>query len=512
MSTISFRIFRYFLFVSTLFFISPVDLFAATANRFFYPLEVWNVVVQDREHLGGGVYHAGIDAGVELPAGAPVYAIAAGTVQEVQERSLFGEVILIEHTLEEGDRIVSLYGHLWPNKSVVSPGETVKAGQYIGVLGNKKNNGGWVVHLHFGIHKEPYTGEWKYWGHLTDKKLLKKWFDTDTFLADYAAKLPSKKIRSPKHVLALQGMGDKRIVRLYKENGKTEKVHLTRAQENSLSDIFVADIDKNGVSNIIGVGNSTENRTEVMIFSKKGRLSYSFPVFPKKMTDGARLALGDVDGDGMDEVIVASGKKMNERVKIFEIDGTLKTTLIPFPEKMTRKGLDVATGDVDGDGIDEIIVSKRDGKALVTIMTETGVKKDTFRAYEKKHLSGVNITAGDVDSDGMDEIITAPNGDRLAQVRVFDRRLRSITRFNRLTDISYIPFSQENRSAVDVSIVDWENDGKKEIQVSMMGSGETRIKTYRYNEKKTLLYDRVLRGKIVNQGARIAGWNEVETQ
>ena len=56
----------------------------------------------------------------------------------------------------------SLYGHLDPTNLQVTPGKSVLAGDQIGVLGDSSNNGGWTTHLHFGIHKSAYTGDWVY--------------------------------------------------------------------------------------------------------------------------------------------------------------------------------------------------------------------------------------------------------------------------------------------------------------------------------------------------------------
>ena len=65
------------------------------ASGYIYPLPSWHVTTQHGEAIGGDLYHMGVDAGFDSPAGTPVYAAGAGIVREAQERSQFGLVVLI---------------------------------------------------------------------------------------------------------------------------------------------------------------------------------------------------------------------------------------------------------------------------------------------------------------------------------------------------------------------------------------------------------------------------------
>lgn len=157
-------------------------LILAVSTGYIYPLPSWHVTTQHGEDLGNGLYHMGVDAGFDLPAGTEVYATADGIVREVQERSQFGLVVLIEHEAETEAAHVSVYGHLDPTDVRVIVGQTVTAGDVIGVLGNETNNGGWSVHLHFGIHKAAYTGDWVYYGHVYDPDTAKQWYNPEKFI------------------------------------------------------------------------------------------------------------------------------------------------------------------------------------------------------------------------------------------------------------------------------------------------------------------------------------------
>ncbi len=144
---------------------------------------------------------------------------------------------------------------------------------------------------------------------------------------------------------------------------------------------------------------------------------------------GGRVALGDVDGDGVDEVIVAKGEHVsnNSEVKIFELDGTPLSgaNLIPFSSAFT-KGVRVATADFDDDGREEVIVGTSEGQGLVRIFSydvSAQTLEDTWlllNAYGAG-ANGVNVAASDVDGDGLPELMTAPaSKTELPSIKVWD--------------------------------------------------------------------------------------------
>mgnify|MGYP000408569919 FL=1 len=181
------RVLLSFVFLSVFF---PTQSQAATpvAKTFIYPMRTWNLVTEQGDLLSSGAYHMGVDLGGELGAGAPVYAVGDGVVKEVQERTSFGLVVLIEHTLSDGTKVVSLYGHLKPSDQPVAVGEVVRMGDRVGSLGTSAENGGWTPHLHFGIHKDAYSAVWIYYGHVRSKATEMYWHDPGRFIADRLTK------------------------------------------------------------------------------------------------------------------------------------------------------------------------------------------------------------------------------------------------------------------------------------------------------------------------------------
>jgi|GEM_PF-2983641 len=91
----------------------------------------------------GHVFHRGID--LAAPTGAPVHAVAAGTVIKAAYDRSYGNVVVINH--HNGHK--TLYAHA--SKLLVKVGEKVKAGQQIARVGSTGHSTG--SHLHFEIHR-----------------------------------------------------------------------------------------------------------------------------------------------------------------------------------------------------------------------------------------------------------------------------------------------------------------------------------------------------------------------
>lgn len=89
-------------------------------------------------------FHAGID--FTAPIGTPIYATGNGTVERADaESSGYGNCVQVSH----GYGYLTLYAHM--SKILVTPGQKVRRGQVIGLLGNTGLSTG--PHCHYEVHK-----------------------------------------------------------------------------------------------------------------------------------------------------------------------------------------------------------------------------------------------------------------------------------------------------------------------------------------------------------------------
>lgn len=86
-------------------------------------------------------YHTGQD--FPAPSGTPIYAVASGVVLSSTAGGWAGTNVVLQHS--NGGS--TLYAHM--SQKVVSPGQTVKAGQLIGYVGNTGRSFGAHLHLEY---------------------------------------------------------------------------------------------------------------------------------------------------------------------------------------------------------------------------------------------------------------------------------------------------------------------------------------------------------------------------
>lgn len=103
-----------------------------------------------------GSQHPGSDfngrGGGDTDKGKPVRCTADGTVMSVEWHRVIGNAIVVRHTPE----LFSVYWHV--DKPTVAPGESVKRGQQIAVIGKgaptaKRPEGAFYAHLHFELRR-----------------------------------------------------------------------------------------------------------------------------------------------------------------------------------------------------------------------------------------------------------------------------------------------------------------------------------------------------------------------
>lgn len=168
----------------------------------------------------------------------------------------------------------------------------------------------------------------------------------------------------------------------------------------------VADIESDGTMEII-TGTENGGGPHVRVFNKDAVLiNPGFFAYAENFRGGVDVAVGDLNGDGLMEIITGAGYSGGPHVRVFSKDGNLVNPGFFAYSPSFRGGVNVASADVNGDGIDDVITGAgRGGGPHVRVFDKDGNMGAQWFAFDATGNTGVEVAAADLDGDGLAEII-----------------------------------------------------------------------------------------------------------
>ena len=185
--------------------------------------------------------------------------------------------------------------------------------------------------------------------------------------------------------------------------------------------VAAGDVNGDGVADIItGAGPGGGPHVRAFDGSCEGNISDFFAYDPA-FTGGIYVAAGDINGDGKADIVTGTGDGTQTVVRVF--DGATSEMLQNFiPFNSFTGGVRVAAGDVNGDGFDDIVAGAgAGGGPLVKVFDgHTNKSLHSFFAYDPAFTGGVYVATGDVNGDGFADIITGAGAGGGPHVKVFN--------------------------------------------------------------------------------------------
>lgn len=164
---------------------------------------------------------------------------------------------------------------------------------------------------------------------------------------------------------------------------------------------------------VVGYGPDPKNDSvlKILKFNNNQFTEILSQVAYEDLKYGVTAALGDLDGDKLPEIITAPGPGPHNPalIKIWKLNGTELDEINSFTAFENKfYGANIASGDIDGDGNAEIVVGAGpDPKnpAVIRAYKADGSLIFNLKAFDLKYGYGVNVATVDVDNDGIEEIV-----------------------------------------------------------------------------------------------------------
>ena len=209
-----------------------------------------------------------------------------------------------------------------------------------------------------------------------------------------------------------------------------------------------------------------------------------------KFKGGIQVAIGDVNGDGIPDIITATNSGTAEDIKVFSGATHLQIADIPNPygPKYTS-GVFIAAGDVNDDGLADIVVAPQSGKFPVQVYSLANIASPVLLGQIKpfglvdshgniSYSGGVRVAVGDVNNDGHADIVLSPKGSGVKFISIVNGATIANATPAVIKTLSPQQDSHGNPTSISggwyVALADVNHDGNEDLIVSPgNGSPET---------------------------------------
>lgn len=275
--------------------------------------------------------------------------------------------------------------------------------------------------------------------------------------------------------------------------------------------VAVGDFDGDGVQEFaVAAGDGGGPRVAVLKRDGAGstRMYNDFFAFEDNFRGGAFVAACDVNKDGKDDLIVGAGEGGGPRVRIYSAGnpGAQLFDFFVFDDVALRFGAIVGCGDVDGDGFGDVIASVGKGGGphvrVFSLASGTPALIRNFMAagIEPGFRGGLYVAGGDVNGDGFSDIIVGAGDGGGPRVSVYSGLDGATVLMN------FFAYEESSRCGVRVGAFSKAKDSVKASVLTVAGScGSNRISAWDMDNTTTPFFNEIKGPTEFRGGGYISG-------
>ncbi len=227
------------------------------------------------------------------------------------------------------------------------------------------------------------------------------------------------------------------------------------------------------------VGADAGSASTVRFFNPDGSERFRLDAFPG-FTGGVRTAAADFTGDGIADLVVGTGPGEATHVRV--IDGVTQKELFdvdPFEASFTG-GVYVAAGDVNGDGVPDLVITPDEGggpRVRVFSGKGFGPLDDFFGIDDTAFRGGARAAVGDINGDGVGDLVVAAGFGGGPRVAAFDGKTIGASNHVKLF-ADFFAFESTLRNGVFITVGDVNGDGRSELIAGGGPGGGPRVTAF----------------------------------
>lgn len=207
---------------------------------------------------------------------------------------------------------------------------------------------------------------------------------------------------------------------------------------------------------------------EVDVYRANGTQYARFQAYTQNFQGGVRVATMNNEGANIPRIVTAAGETGGPHIRVFTAFGAVAHEFFAY-SKDSDRGVNITVGDMNGDGVDEIVTSVGSGVSQdIITWSESGEELSRFTASLFPSSSPLAVATIDYDDDYAEEIAVIGTIDGAVRIALYD------------ADGTYLVDFAPYDGAADVSVsrIDLDGDAYDDIAVSSLsGTNDIRIFT-----------------------------------